>query len=150
MTTYSASVATTSGSATGLALAVTAGSYEMRVPQVTISVGTTGTGVVCAGVVNYYTGTASGGSTVAVTPLREGSVAATATAKSGGTALGTQNILAEQGGTGGLNFTYQPPFDTIISPGSTLLVTLTISTAEVQQSLSIVAYFEELRLSWHY
>lgn len=159
MTTYSSTVTSTSSFTLSLALAPV--TYEIRVPQITFacsvsfaSGATTDTAII----VSSYSGAPSGGTTNPITPLRGGSPAATATAKSGGSASGTQSILAANysAATGSLttvNYTFQPPFDVILSPGSTLLATFAVTVvagSPVSSALSLVSYFEELRLSWHY
>lgn len=160
MTAYAASLFVTS--ATGnLSVAVTAGSYAIRVPQAQL-VGTYGgnSSPGLSALVSTYSGGASGGSATTIASMRAGSPAATASAKTNASGSGTQYLLGINNTSvalGGSTFaqtttslTFQPPFDVIIAPGQAVVASLVPNGVTNCYGAGIVVFFEELRLSWHY
>jgi hypothetical protein len=137
-------------------------SYEIRVAQVvatyTLNFGDDPSGnpltETVQGGVNFYSSALTGGTTVTVLPLREGATSTTATSKSNqGSALPSSGVTIEEFSNaftyvGGSTWTFQPPFDLIVSPGSSILAWFDaqVQTAIVEFSI----FFEELRLSWPY
>lgn len=86
--------------------------------------------------------------------MRAGSPAATATAKSSytggsGTLYTIDSFAASGADYFAGNFQFQPPYDFVLTPGSSLACTFTVGGAGTGQLLFITAFFEELLLSWH-
>lgn len=158
MTAYSV-VSTVSGAGLGY-MAVTPVSYEIKIPQIQFTGswydGVSNTQSVFTATVSYGTGiTTTGGASVTPTPLRQGAVAATATAKTGITSVSSLgNNTADYANVGGsVSFNYQPPFDFIVHPGSVLIVSFLSSLAPsggIVLDMACSVFFEELRLSWPY
>jgi hypothetical protein len=157
MTAY---VANTGVSSSG-SLTVTPVSSEIRIAQVSFNSADGGTGsgntIQCS---TYLVGGTSGGTAVTPLPMRQGAPAATATSKSGATWTSITNVLSVVTGSGPtLTYTdgttgyytttvsgaWQPPFDLIISPGTTLY-----AQANGNSGVFLFIHFEELRLSWPY
>lgn len=136
-------------------LSLTPVTYEVRVQQVAFaySASISASTASVAATVQYYSGGATGGSSAAITPMRAGSPAATATAKSAytggsGTLYTVQSFAAAGNDTVSGSFQFQPPYDFILTPGSSLACTFTVNVG-TSVLVYVTAYFEELLLSWH-
>lgn len=102
----------------------------------------------------YTGGVLTGGTAITPLPMRSGSPAATATARSGGSVSGTfVDIHAEEqvqyaagAASAALNSTYSPAFDLILESGSTFYLSAFSGTSVDCAAI----YFEELRENWSY
>jgi hypothetical protein len=174
MTAYVVSASVSNTGTSFVSLFVSPASFEIRVAQVQYAYQANAYNeVLMTATAGYYSSGMSGGSTATIGPMRVGSLAATATAKSGATGSGTfftmgeyltgqyvnnsigpdntiiQGVIVEGG-----SYTFSPPFDLILSPGTAFATTLRADAAtggdDAGGTLVIVIYFEELRLSWPY
>jgi hypothetical protein len=174
MTAYAVSTSETNAGTSAISLFVSPGTYEIRIPQIVFSYQSNAFNEVeMTGTVGYYTSGMSGGSSVGIGPMRQGSPATTATASTGASGSGTFYSLGTylngqytNNSIGPNNaiipgvvlfagsYTFTPPFDLILSPGTALATTLTADAAtggaDAGGTLDINIFFEELRLSWHY
>jgi hypothetical protein len=142
-------------------LTLTPVSYDVKIAHVgfTSSDGGTGSGNIlqCS---THLVGGTSGGTAVTPLPMRQGALAATATSKYGTTwtsIVSTLGVVTGSGPSfsytnGTTNFysttvsgTFQPTFDLILSPGSTLW-----TSVGGNGGVYLFIYFEELRFSWPY
>lgn len=90
----------------------------------------------------YSGATISGGSALTPFALRAGASASSATARSGGSISGTQNILSTQNVAASGSGSYAPQSDFIISPGDAFWMSWTTTGI-----FSVGIYFEELHLA---
>lgn len=165
MTAYAAS-ATYSDSASGtgldIGLTISPVSYEIRIIRfeyglVGLNFGVSGGTATLTPVtgIRYTTGTASGGTAITPSPLRQGSATASATSRYGTvSSTGTQVRVAQMtpipwtdvpSGAG-----YDFPLDVTVSPGSVMMFALSSYHSTGTMQIGLTAYFEELRLAWHY
>lgn len=140
-------------------MAIYPNTYEIRVPLIEFQAfyyDTSSSGIPSTLTGGIWVGTAvSSGSAYTPVPLRQGSPTSTATAKVGYTSSVPTNQLANYITTlydSAANFTYQPPFDTIIQPGSMLLIEWNFPTTggTAFAGGGVTVFYEELRLSWHF
>lgn len=158
MTEYVAALG--SSSSTSIALSVMpSSSYPIRIARIEVAGGggafNSSTSITYT-VLVYPSSTVSGGTSITPYTMRQlpGVPACTATAKTGGTISGTAvQVHYEQNVASGtnvsvfcnLNSNYTFPFDLILSSGSTLQVSATVSSATIG---AIAVYFEELHETW--
>lgn len=159
MTAYAAVFTWTATSTQKLSV-VPSSTYQIRVARVEVNgLITGGSQFMSYQVLVYPSNAATSGSTITPLPMRAGSPAATAVAKSNPTISGTSYQLHSEilGGSpvdalgnavyAGMNSSYSSPFDLILSSGSTIVVQ-GVSIAAGTAPMSVVIYFEELRLAW--
>lgn len=172
MTVYSISAtysqdAGTGGSSATVSIILLPGSLDVRVMQYDYTVDSWSTNVSVANPASWtfgnkarrnIGGTASGGTLITPTPMRQGAAAASATCRygiattSGGTSAFI-NALPDVPYPGGGFNSYVWPQDLVISPGSMLVVSFPATwtgSATTTLLTSATLYFEELKLSWPY
>lgn len=173
MTLYAAATTQTFtgtvGSTFDIALAISPGSYEVRMTRIEVAfveMSTTNPNVTSPTAWSYKNqlrrrvgGSASGGTAFTPTPLRQGAVASSSTARFGTLSLtGTDVFVASAGLLGWATgdpvaLTYETPFDLTFSPGSPFIFTMFITVTgggTLTITPAVTCFFEELRLSWPY
>lgn len=166
MTAYVATTSFSFNGSTTASLAVRAGTFEMKINKVDFGITVQNTGSVGGvggmgpSIKRFSSGTISGSTSVTPQPLRQGSLATTATARGvtvsvsgSGTLIATAAGLTASAdpGFGFANSTYEPPFDFTVSPGGVFQVVVDCgANGTTSATGTITAYYEELRLSWHY
>lgn len=136
-----------------LYLAIRAGSFEVKINRVEYGV-LGGQGSILPALYRYAGSTISGGTALTPPPLRQGAPAATATARMGALTLaGTQSYFTHISAAlgGGSMSNYTPAYDITISPGSAFVMAGGYANqGNGTITFAMNAYFEELRLAWHY
>lgn len=162
MTTYAVSL--TAGTALTKLTLTPSSTYQIRIARIETSGYLYSTNSFMSYVAGVYPSSTPTGGT-AITPvltMRSGAPATTATSKSGATISGSfatlhQEIVSSPFDSGGvsvyspMNSNYSFAFDLILSSGSTLYVASSTGTNGGRvdaASLTMIVYYEELRLAW--
>lgn len=141
MTAYFSSALLSAPPAMGTKVHLRAGLYELRV----IALGYSASYVRMA-LTRRSGATFSGGTTVPVTPFREGAPPASATVRTNATISGGTSVTVTDFPTG----TSSPGVDLTVAPGSAVIFTVD-QTSEFQETdVPVYFRFEELLLSWHF
>lgn len=103
----------------------------------------------------YNTGTASGGTAVTPSPMRQGSAAASATSRFGtvtssGTGIDVAQMPVLPWSDSPQSQNYDFPLDITVSPGGVVYFRMESYHSTGTMQIAMTAYFEELRMAWHY